>query len=292
MDELHFTRLKLMARSPAHYAAYQDLTEPTAAMRLGTAVHALALGGDLIRYDGERKGNAWQSFKALVDGADHYVFDAPHRGNAWKAAKEEAAGRVIVTSADVELAEHAAEVQRRRRAEGRYKAAIVTTAEYDQAQRCAEVVRADRIGAQLLQGDTEVPLRWSVLDRPCAGQLDVCGESGVTDLKTTTKSEPGWFERHALGMVYHAQLAWYAEGARQNQRPAEELHIVAVEIKPPFAVTGFRLTDRAVEEGEKMIRLWMERLAGCEAADEWPAYVQSIVPLDVERFELTFEEVA
>ncbi len=292
MSALHFSRLRLMALSPAHYAAYAQ-TEPTPAMRFGTAVHALALGGDLIRYDGERKGNAWAAFKALVDGAEYYVFDGTHRGKAWEWAKEEAAGRVIVTSEDLGLAEQAAAVQARRREAGRYDAVIVTTSEYDQAQRCAESLRSSPIARDLLEGQTEVPLRWEWLGRPCAGQLDVIHAGGVVDLKTTTKAEPAWFQRHALGMAYHAQLAWYAEGARQHGHVGTAHHIVAVESKAPYAVTGFRLTPRAVEEGEKMVRAWMERLLACEASDEWPAYCQSVVDLDVDRdFELLFGEAA
>lgn len=42
-----------------------------------------------------------------------------------------------------------------------------------------------------------------------------------------------------------------------------------------------RLTPRALEEGEKLNRSWIERLDGCELADEWPGYTQSILDLDV-----------
>lgn len=83
---LSFSALKQMGRSPAHYraAVTQQLVE-TPAMRFGTLVHAIVLGGDFAVYEGER------------------------RGNAWKAFEEEHAGRFIVTKKEYD---RAAEVAR------------------------------------------------------------------------------------------------------------------------------------------------------------------------------------
>lgn len=279
-DEIHFSRLRLMARSPAHYRAHVDEDSP--ARRFGSCVHVLALGGEVIRFEGERTGNAWKGFRALVDGAEYFVFDGPHQGTAWKWAKADAGERAIVTSADVELAMVARELQAARREAGRYALPIVTSSEYSVAARVAEAVRSHPIARELLEGETERPLEWPVLGRACAGQLDVLASTRVVDLKTSTKTEPEWFRRHAIGMRYHAQLEWYRAGAVACGYPIEECFVVAVETRPPYAVTCLRLTERALEAGAKTVRLWMERLLACEQADEWPAYVQSIVDLDVE----------
>jgi len=64
---VHFSTLKLIARSPAHYRhALLAPREPSIAMRLGTLVHARVLGGckRIDIYDGERRGNAWKAYKA------------------------------------------------------------------------------------------------------------------------------------------------------------------------------------------------------------------------------------
>lgn len=290
---LHFSRLKLMALSPAHYKHAHR--EETRALGMGTAVHTLVLGGEVIVYEGERKGSAWASFKALIAGEPFHVFDGPHRGKAWEAARDEAreTGRVIVTSEDVERAELGAAIQKARRLAGKYLSPIVTREEYERAQRCADAVRSDERAAELLVGATEVPLRWRRDGKDCAGQLDVLAPGRITELKTGACVEPSWFTRQALKLGYHAQLGWYREAANRNgfNVPTDATYIVAVEPRPPFAVQTFHVTPRAIEEGERLVRMWLERLRVCEEADHWPAYCQSTVELDVAQdVELIFPE--
>jgi len=280
-EPVHFSRLKLLAQSPAHYRVGHAARKETAAMRFGTAVHVLALRGEIVVFDGERAGNRWAAFKELVAGAEPYVYDGPHRGNAWKWAKEEAQGRPIVTSEDVAAAAAGRAIQGQRLAAGRYLSPIVTTAEYDVAARVAEKVRTHAVAGELLDGMHEQPLRWDRAGRACAGTLDVMGPRRIVDLKTTTKADPEWFPHHGRKLHYHAQLDWYAGGARENGHITDACFIVAVETTEPHAVTAFELSERALEAGARQTHLWLERLKGCEAADEWPEYVQSVVPFDL-----------
>lgn len=63
LEPLRFSRLKLMAKSPAHYAAYKP--EPTGAMETGTAADRLLLGGKVIAYPGPvRRGKDYEAFCA------------------------------------------------------------------------------------------------------------------------------------------------------------------------------------------------------------------------------------
>jgi hypothetical protein len=80
---VHFTHLRSMALSPAHY--YASVTEPraqTAAMRFGSLVHHVYAGEPVIVYEGERRGNAWKEFQAANDGAEIFT-----RAEADKAAR-------------------------------------------------------------------------------------------------------------------------------------------------------------------------------------------------------------
>ncbi len=83
-------------------------------------------------------------------------------------------------------------------------------------------------------------------------------------------------------MAYHAQLAFYSRAASSTGRAANRHVIVAVETAPPFEVTVLRCSPRTIEAGDKLVRMWMERLLGCEAVDQWPGYVQTEVDWDLE----------
>jgi hypothetical protein len=246
---VRFSHLKKMALSPAHYldaiAEDEEQGEDTPSLRFGRLCHALILRGieAFAVWDGDRRGNAWKSFR---DG-----------------------------NADRD---------------------IVTLKEFDKARRVADVVWNHHDASLLLQGEHEIKVPWSLMGRACHSTLDVLGARHVTDLKTTRLAAPGWFSRDALRRYYHAQLAWYLDAAqRGSDLPVREAYIVAVETSRPYAVTCFELTPRALEEGRKLCRLWFEQLLACEAAGDWPGYVQTTVPLDVaDDVELEFapEEVA
>jgi hypothetical protein len=280
-----------MARSPAHYQAAEELNFENGPRRMGTLVHALTLGGELIRYDAERTGNAWKAFKALVDGRDYMIFDGAHRGKAWDEAKLEAGDRVIVTSEDVEAANEPRLRQMQARAEGRRDLTIVSTSEYDQARECADAVLSNPLASWLIGPETERELRWTFMGRECGGRLDIVGDRRLTELKTGTNSSPEFMMHQALRMSWHQQCAWYREGARLNGYPVDDVYVIGVEVRKPYPVTPMRVTPRSLEQGEKTVRVWMERLLGCEAANEWPAYVQSITNLDVpDETDLIFAE--
>jgi len=72
---LHFSTLKHMARSPAHYReACLTPFEATAAMRLGTLVHKIVLGGDYIIFPGERRGKDWDEFRYQNQTKDIFTY--------------------------------------------------------------------------------------------------------------------------------------------------------------------------------------------------------------------------
>jgi hypothetical protein len=70
LEPLRFSRLKLMAKSAAHYAA--GFGGETGAMRKGTALHSFMLGGAdrVVLYEGRRDARmaAWRDFQAANDG--------------------------------------------------------------------------------------------------------------------------------------------------------------------------------------------------------------------------------
>lgn len=159
---------------------------------------------------------------------------------------------------------------------------IVTEKEYERALAMANAIKAHKYGAAALEGIREQTLLWDFAGLPCRGTMDVRTKTRVTDIKTSRTAKPGWFDSIAVRNAYHAQLCWYAEGIRTlGLGNPTELVIVAVESSAPYVCTVYRLTERAMEAGDRLWRSWIERLRVCLDSDSWPGYSEAIVDLDV-----------
>lgn len=199
--------------------------------------------------------------KAILGGDAMVIYDGHRRGGEWKEFEALNAGKEIVTTSETRVA-----------------APIIDA-----------VLKHEHAMYLLRSGVQKKRIYWDWLGRECSGEPDVAGKY-LVDLKTTRCSEPGQFTRQAMWFAWHAQIAWYRQGLLlSGAEPPAQAFIVAVETSPPYPVTVFCLTERAIEQGERLCRVWMERLLACEASGEWPEYVQSAVDLDVpDDTELTF----
>ncbi len=161
---------------------------------------------------------------------------------------------------------------------------ILNGKEWAQSEGIANAIRRHPIAAPLLfEGTTlEETIEWEWIGRKCTSRPDARRAGKVIiDLKTTRCADPERFRWDAIRQAYHAQLAFYAlADAYVAGKQADELYAVAVESKRPYAITVLRFTDEARLAGEKMARLWFERLLICEQSDCWPAYSDAIVDLD------------
>jgi hypothetical protein len=243
---VHFSTLKFMAQSPAHYL-YAATHEPpqSAAFRLGSAVDAFCTG------EGER------------------VILCPHKKNT-KAYAQWAADEQLITDNSI----------------------ILTPAEYEKATEMTDSIVRHKQAMELLAGERQRFVEWKWLGRHCAGTPDVFTLDHLTELKTGRTAHPDRFMSAARFYGYHAQLAWYRRGLIECGFGTPAAYwIVAVESAPPFPVTVFRMTDNAIDLGERACRAWLERLLVCESADVWPAYTDAVVPFDVqeEGFTLTID---
>jgi hypothetical protein len=238
LNRVRYSRLKLMALSPAHYQAWAD--KETAAMERGRAFHSMVLGGpEVMPYPGKvRHGKEWEAFAAANENA-----------------------------------------------------MILNRTDYALAAGMAEAVLRHRDAPRVLAGEHEVEIDWSCLGRPCQSHVDVIGEGGlvVTELKSSVSSSPDRFPFLAHRMNYAGQLAFYRQAVEATRAvKVRDVYVVAVEQTPPHVVTVMRAEDDFLELGDKTVRIFMERLLACEAANEWPGYVQSIVPLHAPAEDLEF----
>jgi len=228
---VHFSDLKRMAISPAHYhyGRGQVQREPTRAMLIGTIVDYELTGGvgSIEEWAGPRRGKAWQQFQA------------------------DNLGKTVVTSD-----------------------------EYQEAMGIVNCAR-DSPFIYYLAGRHQTPLRWEMYGFPCATRgVDVIGDGWISDLKVTHCAQPERLMRHARSMLWHCQLAFYLEGCRQNGIDTRDgAYIVALESKPPHPMTVLHLNRDCLEEANRTISAWFERLRVCTDADSWPGYTQAVVEM-------------
>lgn len=230
MNPVRFSRLKLMALSPAHYLS--ATVDDTRSIELGAAFDHIVFGTrQVVAYPGKvRRGKEFDAFSA----------------------------------------EHKDDL-------------VVTQSELAEANAMAEAVFINKHAVEVLTGTNQPELNWKWMGRDCQSHPDVIGPGFeyITDLKSSVSSNPDKFRWQALRMGYFAQLAFYGHAVEflSGVRP-KSYHIVCVESRPPYVVTVYRLTDRALELGRRCCRLWMERLLQCESSKFWPGYSQGVVALD------------
>lgn len=168
---------------------------------------------------------------------------------------------------------------------------ILTGKEYDKVRAMADAILAHPIAMQLLEGQHELEVDWTCMGRACQSHIDVVGPGGrwVTELKTTVSSNPERFAWQAHRMAYFGQVAFYMDALRSaGLAEPTDAYVVAVEATEPFVVTTMRVGEDALEMGRKTVRLWMEQLLACEAANQWPGYVQGIVDLHAPSNDVEF----
>ncbi len=253
--------LKSMAQSPAHYWHARNNPRPkTAAMTLGSLVHALVLGGRYDVFEGAvRRGKEWDRFEA--DARAAWIADR----KPWEPEEP----------------------------------LIVKVEELDKAREIAASVLNHPLATPLLIGKREHYIEFDLDGRPFRSTLDVLGADFVTDLKTSSSSSPDLFPHHARRLRYDAQLATYAEAAAHEMGltrsddlpPPIRCFLTVVETAAPYVVTVLQYTPTAIMQARKSVRLWNERAIQCERENAWPGYAQSIIDLDVEQeIELEFAE--
>lgn len=182
------------------------------------------------------------------------------------------------------------------RAEQSDDAIVLLERDRRRAVAIASAIRSHPIAERVLfQPDMvyEETIRWEWLGRARRCTPDARSKSHLVELKSCRTAEPEKFRWDAMRMGYHAQLADYCAAIEaQNGYAPKDVYIVAVEQLPPHAVVVQRLTAKALEQGAKLVRGWMERFLVCEESNAWPGYTECVVDFDVpdDDLELTYAD--
>jgi len=239
------SHLDLIARSPLHYwARYLDpdrvAPEPTAAMRLGTALHTHVL--ELSRWDEEI---------AVAPPMDRRTKAGKE---SWAAFEAAATGRTVITADDAE------EVMAMGRAVMRHPAAAMLLGLPGKAETTH------------MWTDASTGLE-------CKCRPDWLTDDGsiVVDLKTTKAASIQGFKRSIADYRYHVQAGWYLHGIEHatGKRP-DQFIFICVESTAPYACAVYAADAEMIERGHDQAMRDLAKLAVCKAADHWPSYSDQI----------------
>lgn len=241
--------LDVLARSPMHYwdrylNPNRVPTEPTAAMRLGTAIHTAVLE---------------PSEFAL---RHHVAPDVDKRTKDGKARWEEAvlaaadAGADLISQSDFAACLAIANVVR----------------QHPTARKVLSVGQAEQ---SLYWTDKETGLL-------CKCRPDWLNPAYIVDVKSTDDASPEGFQRSAWNWRYWVQAAWYLDGVEQatGERPGAFI-FAAFEKNPPYVPAFYFADEPMLEMGRMEYRKLLYRLAACMNTDMWPGYDNEIKPLSV-----------
>lgn len=239
------SHLDLIARSPLHYwARYLDpdrvTPEPTAAMRLGTALHTHVL-----------ELNRWDEEIAVAPPMDRRTKAGKE---SWAAFEADAAGKTVITADDAE------QVMAMGRAVMRHPAAAMLLGLPGKAE-------TTHMWTDAATG----------LDCKCRPDWLTNDGSIVVDLKTTKNASLHGFKRSVADYRYHVQAAWYLHGIEQatGRRP-DQFIFICVESTAPFACAVYAADSEMIERGHDQAMRDLAKLAVCKAADSWPSYSDQI----------------
>lgn len=248
----HYSRIKLLLQSPAHYKAGRKEQEPSLAMRMGTAVDEFILEGQVRPY----------AIKPAFNPLDPAPTDPWHGGKRWcrKWVADKKELNISVYSQD----------------------------EWDKTssmQRAlAESPEFQEILGMCPNRQTPMFATYRGVDFKILVDLDGHDASGMRtfgDLKATAYGSPQRFAKKAFDMHYDLQLVLYgtvigiAEGLGEKPAP----FWAVVEESPANPVTIYAVPPEAWESGQRKLDRCVDLLLRCRETGEWPAYGSGIQTL-------------
>jgi hypothetical protein len=251
--------LDYFSQSPAHYFANCLSTqrvekEPTAAMKLGHAIHTICL--------------------EPADFEKRYICeptDPPKRPSVTQINAKKPSSETLETIRFwAEFTEKAA---------GRR---VLTAGEWEKCHRIRDAFRKHPIAQEFLsEGDFEVTLVWTdeLEGVKCKARVDWLACGLILDLKSTISAAPDEFGKQATKLNYPCQSAFYLDGYRTLTGEDLDFIFTALEKEEPFASAWYHATEDVVSYGRQINRRHMKAYAQCLKSGVWPAYPEEIMDL-------------
>lgn len=244
-DAISASRLKLAARSMAHYhAGFQG--QETKAMRLGTLCHTGKL-------------------EPLAIAERYAVMPAYEEDEENKTAK----GIRTRSKSTLYYKQQAGNFQ----AANRDKI-IVEQSEFEMMRGVVASLSSNPLAVRALSGTTEVSMVWQDKETGllCKCRHDAINDANQTigDLKTT--ADCMWFHRDVQRYQYHLQMAHYRLGVQTLCGESYEPWLVPVEKTAPYGNMAAPVDPQALRIGERLRADRMREIAECIQSNHWPGY--------------------
>jgi len=224
--------------------------EETPSLRLGSAVHTLALEPEKWKAEYYRMPQK-EDGKEIVRNASHA---------AYKEQLAIAAGRIILT-----------------------------TKEYEQVEAMANAMAANPVAVALLKspGFVESSILWEREGLKYRCRPDLMRNDGlIVDLKTARSAKPSFFFSDASSMDYDLSVALTAQGYEAlHGTPPQEYVFLVIESEAPYiieAYSTFETSELGISYhnyGLSRLTSLIERYRECKASNKWPAYSGKITPM-------------
>lgn len=154
---------------------------------------------------------------------------------------------------------------------------IISIEDYDMAVRCATAIQSNEHASKYLENArVEHVIQWEQSGIKCKGRVDALTDR-VIDLKSTRRNTLREVERDAAVFDYHAQLAWYHDGAvKAGLISGEKLPVVIFIHATPkskfvdIAILDMEGVSGTLEYGRAKYKKLLTKYIGCNAANWWP----------------------
>lgn len=169
---------------------------------------------------------------------------------------------------------------------------VLTADEHDRAWACGEAVRECEWARDYLRGEMQAVLQWTDPETGvlCKGRADVLGEGFLSDLKTTMSVDADAFGRDVAKFLYNFQAAYYRRGYHVMTGRWVDFYLVAVEKFPPHDVGVFLVDGNALQRGNEMVSLALQRYAAGEKSGKWEGRYSGVQSVKFPRYAMAMDE--
>lgn len=160
---------------------------------------------------------------------------------------------------------------------------ILKPNEYQHCMVVAKAVHAHPAASAILKvAKREETISW--IDEEtglhCKARLDLIWD-GLGDLKGVRSVHPRALPSEVARMMYHGQLAFYREGVRVTTGKNMRCYLICAEHAAPHDVVVREIDEDGLYAGWEMVRLLLNKVAECKAANRWPGLSDEIETLQL-----------